>query len=464
MLKSVHRTAVINVVGLTREMIGAHTPHLENFSKQGELHSLRSVFPSVTCPVQATFTTGLLPSSHGCVANGWYFRDLSEILFWKQSNKLVEGEKIWDTAKKIEPGFTCANMFWWYNMYSTVDFSVTPRPMYLADGRKIPDIYTEPPELRYELSRILGQFPLFHFWGPNAGIVSSEWIAKASKIVFEKYQPSLTLIYLPHLDYNLQRLGPYHPDLVKDVEKIDTLCGDLIQYFLEKDVRVIILSEYGITPVSHAIHINRLLREAKYLRVREEMGLELLDPGASEAFAVADHQIAHVYIKNPDNIPKVRHLLEQCPGIEAVLGKKEKESLGIDHKHSGELVAISAANSWFTYYYWLDDNRSPDFARIVEIHRKPGYDPVELFLNPKIQFPKLFIAWKLIKKKLGFRTLLDVIPLDSSLVKGSHGRIPDSVHSGPIFMTNTTGIAEKEIVNAVDIKEYILKHLFDKKI
>lgn len=457
-----NRTVVINVVGLTKDLIGENTPSLSHFMKTGEFHFLSSIFPLVTCSVQASFTTGLMPRDHGCVANGWYFRNLSEIFFWKQSNKLVCGEKIWEAAKKIGQDFTCANLFWWYNMYSSVDFSVTPRPMYPADGRKIPDIYTEPASLRQELNHALGQFPLFHFWGPKADIISSEWIAQASQTVFEKYHPSLTLIYLPHLDYNLQRLGPQDLRIQEDLRKIDSICGKLINFFQEQNTRIILLSEYGIAPVCKAIHINRLLREEKYIRTREELGLEILDPGASEAFAVADHQIAHVYVKNPNRVQEVRKLLEKCPGIEAILGEKEQAEYGVNHPNSGELIAIAEKDAWFTYYYWLEDRKAPDFARTVDIHRKPGYDPVELFLNPQISFPIMKIAWKLILKKMGFRTLLDVISLDSGLVKGSHGRYPLSPSCGPVFMTNTKGLIPEETVHATDVKRYILQHIFDK--
>ena len=350
-------------------------------------------------------------------------------------------------------------------MYSSVDFSVTPRPMYPADGRKIPDIYAEPPTLRHKLNQKLGQFPLFHFWGPTADIISSKWIAESAKWLFEKHNPTLTLIYLPHLDYNLQRLGPHHPNIVKDLGEIDRICRELIRFFRSKNdkVNIIVLSEYAIHPVSGAIHINRVLREHGYIRVKEEMGTEKLDAGASKAFAVSDHQIAHVYIKDAKDIEKVKIILEQTAGIEKVLDDHGKKTFSLDHPRCGELIALADPDKWFTYYYWLDDKKAPDFARTVDIHRKPGYDPVELFIDPKISFPLLKIAGKLLAKKLGFRSLFDVISLDSNLVQGSHGIVSTDPKKSPVFISSEKDIVKEDIVEAISVKKYILKHLFGEK-
>ena len=311
-------------------------------------------------------------------------------------------------------------MFWWYNMYSSADWSATPRPMYPADGRKIPDHYAFPSELHDELNAKLGQFPLFSFWGPRADITSTKWIADATLHVMATRNPTLTFCYLPHLDYNLQRLGPdlANPRLQKDLAEIDAVCGSLIEAAERSGRAVVVVSEYGITPVRDAIHINRALREAGFIAVREEMGREILDAGASEAFAVADHQIAHVYVRSPDRISAVAELIRGLDGVEQVLDDAGKRQAGLDHPRSGELVAISKADRWFSYYFWLDDDRAPDYARTVDIHRKPGYDPVELFLDPAIRLPQLSVGWRLAKRKLGMRTLLDVIPLDTQAGEG----------------------------------------------
>ena len=141
-------------------------------------------------------------------------------------------------------------------------------------------------------------------------------------------------------------------------------------------------------------------------------------PGASAAFAVADHQVAHVYVNDPARVNEVRGIVERVGGVDAVLGEAEKRTWRIGHERAGDLIAVAAPHAWFTYYFWLDDRRAPDFARTVEIHRKPGYDPVELFLDPAIRIPPLTVGWKLMKRKAGFRSLLDVIPLDASAGQG----------------------------------------------
>lgn len=454
-------TLVLNVVGLTPALIGEHTPALKAFRDAHALRPLTTILPAVTCSVQSTFVTGTTPSAHGIVGNGWYFRELAQVWLWRQSNQLVTGEKLWDEAKRRDPSFTSAKLFWWYNMYSSADISVTPRPMYTADGRKLPDVYTDPPELRAELSEELGMFPLFNFWGPRADISSTRWIAQSAMRVVEKSAPTLTLVYLPHLDYDLQRFGPNDPRIAKTLGEIDEQCAALFDFAKTRGLRVVVLSEYGITEVSDAVHVNRALREAGFLRVREELGLEQLDAGASRAFAVADHQVAHVYVKNPRDLPAVRRLCEGLDGVEQVLDEAGKRAAGLDHARAGELVLVSRADRWFSYYFWLDDALAPDYARTVDIHLKPGYDPVELVINPALAFPMLTVGRKLMARKLGFRNLLDVIPLDARLVKGSHGRLTDRAEDGPLFMSSVPELLPDGAVLATDVKQLLLRHLFD---
>jgi len=458
-----HNTLVILVVGLSPALVGEHTPNLLKLSRRGGLRPMKAVTPAVTCTAQSSLVTGLAPSQHGIVANGWYFRDLSEVWLWRQSNKLVNGEKIWDRGKQLDSDFTCAKMFWWYNMYATADWSATPRPMYPADGRKIPDHYTFPAELHDELDAKFGQFPLFKFWGPAADITSSKWIADATCHVMQTRNPTLTLTYLPHLDYNLQRLGPDldHSDIQRDLREVDELCGQLMEVADAQGQHIMVVSEYGITPVTDAIHINRALREAGLLRVRVEKDYEQIDAGASDAFAVSDHQLAHVYINNPDTVEKTRAVLSKLDGVEHVLDDNGKAQWGLDHERSGDLVAISTADRWFSYYYWLDDNRAPDYARTVDIHRKPGYDPVELFVDPAIKLPMLAIGSRLARKKLGFRTLLDVISLkDTQLVRGSHGRPTDDPQHGPILISSTDEYLPEGEADTLKFKELVLQHVF----
>lgn len=439
------RTAVINVVGLSESLLGEHTPRINAFRVGGALTRIEPAFPAVTCTAQSTYLTGLTPAQHGIVANGWYNRELAEVQFWKQSNRLVGGKKIWETLREANPGFTCAKMFWWYNMYSTADWSITPRPMYPADGRKVFDIYAWPFSIREDIKRDLGEFPFPAFWGPAAGVDSpkfaadavSKWIAESAKWIERKHAPTLNLIYLPHLDYNLQRLGPSHPTIASDLKRIDAIVGDLIDFFAKQSVQVVLLSEYGISAVDTPVHLNRLFRERGWLTVKEELGLELLDCGASRVFVVADHQVAHVYLNDASLESEVRALLEQQSGVGEVWGAAEKTARGLNHPRAGDLIAVAKERAWFTYYYWRDDARAPDFARTVDIHRKPGYDPVELFLDPKNPLVKAKLAWRLLQKKLGFRMLMDVIPLDAALVKGSHGIKPANEREWPVLIASS---------------------------
>ena len=454
-------TIVLLVVGLTPRHLGPNTPRLAAFARGGALRPLRTVTPAVTCTVQATFMTGGLPRDHGIVANGWMFRDLMEVWLWRQSNRLVAGEKVWEAGRRRDPAFTTANLFWWYNIGASHDIGVTPRPIYKSDGRKLPDCYTQPLELREELTRELGPFPLFHFWGPATSIASSRWIADAALYVRRTRAPTLTLVYLPHLDYDLQRFGPDDPRIAKSLREVDVVAGDLIGDAQRDGARVIVLSEYGITPVSQPIHINRALREAGLLSVRVEDGGELLDIAQSRAFAVADHQIAHIYLQESQSVPEVKRIVASLPGVEQILDRAGQVSLGLDHARSGELIAIARADAWFTYYYWLDDRNAPDFARLVEIHRKPGYDPVELFLDPAIRFPKLSVGRRLLARRLGFSSLMDVIPLDASLVKGSHGRPTDDPADGPVFLSSEPRLLPEGPMAATDVKAAVLRHVFE---
>lgn len=382
--------------------------------------------------------TGQPPSDHGIVANGWYDRESAEVRFWKQSNRLVRSPKIWEVLRARYPSFTCANLFWWYNMATAADFAMTPRPLYPADGRKVFDIHTQPLEWREEVKGDLGDFPFPAFWGPAAGIAASEWIAQAARWTEEKAQPTLSLVYLPHLDYGLQKWGPEAPEMVAELESIDRVAGELITFYEERGIAVRVVSEYGIEAVDRPIAINRELRKQGWLQVKDELGRETLDVFGSEVMAVADHQVAHVYsVHGPTS--ELRSFLQSLDGVAEV-----RDS--IDGDRSGDFVVVAEPGAWFSYYFWEDDAKAPDFARTIDIHRKPGYDPAELFLDPALAFPKWKIARFLLKKKLGLRGLLEVIPLDASLVKGSHGR--DQVAEGfqPVILGAKSTVSSAEAV------------------
>ena len=448
-----NKTVVIDIVGLSASLIGEHTPFLSKYSQSKTIAAVSPLLPAVTTSVQSTYVTGKLPYEHGIVGNGWYDRMDCEVKFWKQSNKLVFSEKIWERAKGQDPRFTFSNMFWWYNMYSSADYAVTPRPNYLADGRKMPDCYSTPADLRDELQSALGQFPLFQFWGPGANIKSTQWIADASVFTDAKYDPTLTLIYLPHLDYCLQKFGQDFSMIKKDLGEIDRVVEQLVSYYSSKNARLILLSEYGITNVNHPISINRSLREAGLLKVRIERGLELLDAGASRAFAVADHQVAHVYINDDSVTDRVRGILENIDGIELILDRTAQTRHGVHHERAGDLVIMADDRSWFTYYFWLDDAKAPDYARAVDIHKKPGYDPVEMFMSSKLR-----AAYKLLRKKIGFRYVMDVIPLDATLVKGSHGRVGAPREYLPVLIAD--GVKQTAL-KATDVYDVIWRTLTD---
>jgi predicted AlkP superfamily pyrophosphatase or phosphodiesterase len=448
-----NKTVVIDIVGLSSNLIGEFTPFIKQYVSNHNIATIDPVLPAVTTAVQSTYLTGKWPAEHGIVGNGWYDREDCEVKFWKQSNKLVQVEKIWERAKKEDPNFTCSTMFWWYNMYTASDYSVTPRPNYLADGRKMPDCYSHPAELRDELQEKLGQFPLFQFWGPGANIKSTAWIADASMLTDDKYDPTLTLIYLPHLDYCLQKFGPDFSNISKELEEIDKVVEKLVKFYKKKGASVILLSEYGIVPVTTPIHLNRLFRQNDLLQIRVERGLELLDPGASKAFVVADHQVAHVYINDPSVTEKVRKLLETVPGISLILDGEAQAEYHINHERAGEFVLMADKKSWFTYYFWLDDAVAPDYARVVDIHKKPGYDPVEMFMTSKAR-----AGYKLLRKKAGFRYVMDVIPLDATLIKGSHGNIKTPVQYHAVLITDSKESDENRI-KATDVYDIIWKHL-----
>lgn len=456
-----NKTVVIDIVGLSSSLLKYDELFLTQWIKKKQVSKIKPVLPAVTCAAQSTYLTGKWPSEHGIVANGWCFKDEYEIKLWRQSNHLVEAPKIWDIAKEKNKNFTSSNMFWWYNMYANSDYNVTPRPQYRADGQKKPDCYSKPGDLRDRLQDKLGTFPLFNFWGPNASIKSTKWIADASKLVFNWHKPTLQLIYLPHMDYVLQKTNNEQA-ILKSLKELDTVFKDLVHFYENEGIKIIVLSEYGISPVKTPIHINRMFREKGWLQIREENGLELLDAGESDVFAMADHQISHVYVNDKSKESAVKKLLESCSEIDLVLDKESQKKYHINHRRSGDLVVVANQQSWFTYYYWLDDKKAPDFARNVDIHKKPGYDPVEMFTDPKKKLMTARIIFKLIKKKLGFRSMLDVIPLDASLVKGSHGAINVTEEYYPLLIQDKSEKnKELNFIEATNVQQLMLEHIFD---
>ncbi|MCS7046644.1 MAG: alkaline phosphatase family protein, partial [Gemmataceae bacterium] len=388
--------------------------------------SFVEILPAVTCTAQATLLTGRLPAEHGIVANGWLFRDTMEVRFWQQSNRLIQAEPLYVTARRQAQSqgkaFRCAKLFWWFNQGAAVDISVTPKPHYGADGSKVFDILSEPAELAARLTRRLGPFPFPTFWGPKAGLPCTRWIAACAAELLRDPAgpPNLTLVYLPHLDYDPQRLGPDGCDWPKLVGELDSACAVLLDAAEAVGARVWVVNEYAHVPVDRPIYVNRALRAAGLLRVRSGPFGEQLD-SYGPALAVCDHQIAHVYVNDPTLRPRVKEIVAALEGIDTVVEASERARLGLDHPRAGDLIALAKPKAWFAYPFWLNDAQAPDYARTVDIHRKPGYDPCELFLDPHRWWPMGRALAKLALKKLGFRALIDVIPLDASLVRGSHG-------------------------------------------
>jgi predicted AlkP superfamily pyrophosphatase or phosphodiesterase len=443
---------VADVVGLTPSLL-AHMPRLRRLADAGSSAALDPLLPAVTCSMQSTFLTGLPPSGHGIVGNGWYFRDLGEVYLWRQHNRLVQGEKVWETIRRQAPGYTVANVCWWYAMGASTDWTVTPRPIYYADGKKAPDFYARPPQLHDELRAELGEFPLFQYWGPTASIRSTEWIVGAARRLMPR--ADLTLAYLPHLDYDLQRFGPDAPEARRAAADVDRALAPLLDDAERCGARVVVLSEYGITRADTPVDVNRVLRAEGLLEVYTQDGMEYLDPWASRAFAVADHQVAHVYVADPADLERVRAVCAGLPGVAEVLDRGGQAQVGLDHERAGDLVLVADPTAWFTYYYWDDDDRAPDFARGVEIHRKPGYDPAELFFDPQDRLVKARAALTLARKAVGLRYAMKVVPLDPAPVRGTHGRLPGRDEEGPMVLCDRPGVLGERLA-ATGVRDLLL--------
>jgi predicted AlkP superfamily pyrophosphatase or phosphodiesterase len=447
---------LINAVGLTPRLL-QHAPRLKAVADAGWVADLPEVLPAVTCTAQATLLTGELPRVHGVVANGWLFRDTNEVRFWQQCNRLIQAEPLYATARKraAERGvpFKSAKLFWWFNQGAAVDVSVTPKPHYAVDGNKAFGITGDPPALSDDLERTLGPFPFPAFWGPMAGANSTRWIAAAAARVAELSRPSLSLVYLPHLDYDPQRFGPSGCDMAKCVNELDDACEPLLDAAKFAGVQVWVVSEYGHCDVSRPVYVNRALRSAKLLEVRRGPFGEQLDLYGSRAFAVCDHQLAHVYVRTPEEVPTVWNQVRYLPGVSDALTGEERAKIGLDHPRSGEIILLAERDAWFAYPFWLDDAVAPDYARAVAIHHKPGFDPCELFFDPRLRFPKLHAARRVLQKRLGFRMTMDVVPLDAAIVRGSHGLAaadpldrPILIGHGPDPGTSVPMTAVKEMV------------------
>ncbi len=454
--KALQPLCLLNVVGLTQRLL-RFAPRL---AALGEAKPLQGVVPAVTMTAQATMLTGLSPSGHGIVGNGWFDRGFGEVRMWPQSHALVQGESLYAAARRLARAegraFVSTKLFWWFNQGAPVDIAVTPKPYYGSDGNKVFAVHGKPTPVVADLVRRLGAFPFPAFWGPMAGLASSTWIANAAAHILREHQPTLSMVYLPHLDYDLQRLGPDHPSAAERVKEVDIAAGKVIDAATETKTNVLVISEYGIVPVSRPIFPNRSLRAQGLLTVRDGPFGEGLETFQSRAFCVCDHQVAHVYVRDSADIRGVSEILSSLEGVAQVLDRRARVAMGLEHPRAGDLLLLAEPDAWFAYPYWLDDARAPDFARSVDIHRKPGYDPAELFFDPRLRAPKLRAARRLIQKKFGMRYRMDVVPLDPACVRGSHGLAASDPADGPLGITNLPhGLDRLESLS--DVKDYALR-------
>jgi predicted AlkP superfamily pyrophosphatase or phosphodiesterase len=431
---------VVDIAGLEPRLISEdRTPNICGLSAKGELARVRPVFPAVTCTSQASMLSGTYPRQHGIISNGLYNRQTHTVSFWEQSSSLVQADKVWDIAKRGGSGRTTAMLFWQNTMYADADIVLTPRPLHMED-RMIMWCYSRPPGLYEKISYEIGKFDLSTYWGPLASNKSSAWIGRASELVLERQKPNILFTYIPHLDYIFQREGIFPKNFKEEIRFVDNIVGNIMKKTIDLGIRdqtqFVILSEYGFSDVTSDIPINRVFREHGLLAIREIEGREYIDFEYSLAFAMVDHQVAHIYVKGT-SVHQVKRVLDAIEGIDIVLDEEGKKLMNIDHERSGDLIAISDKDRWFSYYWWFEEEKSPPFANRVDIHRKPGYDPSELFIDSKT----------------------NRIPLNGKMVKASHGRVP-SLSDGAglaVYVSDRIGInkGKEDIVDTVTIGRYI---------
>jgi len=440
------RVVLLSIPGL-REQDLAHMPKLATLVADGDRAPLAASFPAVTCPVQVNMTTGLPPSEHGVVANGFYWRDRREVEMWTAWNEVVQRPQIWDRLRAHDPSLTSAVWFPLLAKGCGADFICTPAPIHNPDGSESLWCYTKPEAMYGQLRDALDHFPLKNFWGPLSSIASTAWIVSSALWCVEQHQPRFSFIYLPHLDYAAQKHGPDSPEAATACQQLDAELGRLVDgvssAFAGDSLLWLVASEYVISPVDHVSYPNRVLREAGLLQVEHDAdGREVIDHRASAAWAMVDHQLAHVFVRNSDEqvIAQVAKLFQEHSGIAEVLGKREQANYEIDHPHSGDVVLVSTPSSWQAYYWWHDDALAPKFARTVDIHRKPGYDPVEMFFDPAAHAAGQ-----------------GGIPLDATLVRGSHGAPTREESQRGVMLSSTPGVFVQRTLADVDICEMVLR-------
>jgi hypothetical protein len=428
------RVLLLSVPGLRPEDL-CRMPALAGLAASGASVPLAPCLPALTCPVQATLTTGTTPAVHGIAANGLFDRSSRHLEMWISPDSVHRAPRLWDRLKAARPDLRTAAWFLLQSKHAGADLVCLPAPKHNADGTETMWCYTRPDGLYASLRDGLGDFPLHSFWGPVAGIESSRWIVRSFLAAAADAPPHCACIYLPHLDYAAQRSGPDSAPALAACGELDAEIGALVTGFralVEPDeVVVVVAGEYRIRPVAHATFPNRILREAGLLGIMSTADGELLDIAASRAWALADHQVGHVYLRDGSDrglVDEIAALFRGRAGVQTVLAGEELVAAGLAaaatsdaSSRCGDLVVTSALDSWQAYPYWLDDDRAPGFARTIDIHRKPGYDPLELHLD-RSRLPTI------------------AIPLDTSLVKGSHGALDPAAPHETILITSRPGL------------------------
>lgn len=412
-------------------------------SGDGSSVPLTPSFPCVTWPVQASLLTGVGPEQHGVIANGLYHRQSGDVEMWTAWNECVQSPQIWDRLHTHDASLTSAAWFPLLSKGCAADYVCIPAPHHNEDGTESMWCHTKPEELYPELMESLGHFPLMHFWGPLANIKSTDWIVDSAVQLAKKFQPRFSALYLQHLDYAAQKFGPDSEQAQTALGELDRAIGRLIDGYSDAgldDVLWLAASEYVITEVNDVCYPNRVLRVAECLSLKEdESGGEVLVPAESQAWAMVDHQFAHVFVRDSADVERAAELFRQEPLVERVLIGAERGEVGLNHPRSGEIVLIAKPEAWFAYYWWMDDDRAPAFARTVDIHNKPGYDPVEMFIDmPSRQ-----------------------TPLDATLVRGSHGYpATNSSHRGVLVSSDTAVLDETSLsgLRDTDVAGIVLKN------
>jgi len=432
---------VLNVAGLSNDLLNSGCcPNLQAYAEQNIQRTVKPVLPAVTQSMQATYITGKAPSDHGIVGNGFYDRAYNEHRFWNASAGLLDQPPCWVSHEGKE--VKTAALFWWTCLGGGLHTYLNVAPFHLSSGETVSSCYSTPSRFYSDiLEKELGPFPLHRFWGPGVSIESSEWIMKAAMITVSERKPDILYVYLPHMDYSLQRSGPGSKEANKHLKELDDLLQDMLQKAGGDDFNLIILSEYGITPVNGSVSLNRTLKDSGHFHVRVCNGREYPDLAGSSAFAICDHQAAHIYIKESSKTKNVSEIISGVAGVDRILDAVGKKEEGLDHARSGDLVALSAEDKWFDYAWWDDEKLAPDYAFTVDIHRKIGYDPLELIFDKA-------------KRR---------IASDRSLIRGSHGLIPTSEEAMPIIIFpqpfDNQMVKDRSIISALEVKDLIFKCL-----